>query len=624
MSEALIQRAVQLHQNGDLSGAAALYDAILRSTPRHFQALYLLGFVHFQRGEFEDAERLIGNAIAVNPRAADALYNRGCALQKLQRHTEALGCFDQALALKPDYDEAWTNRGTTLMALRRHAEALSSFERALALKPRDREALSNRAATLFELRRYEEAGAAYDAVLAVDAEFPYARGNAALCRAYCCDWHSLDADRARLHADLQQNRAALSPHASTLISYSADDQLRCAQVWVNDRCPPAAPFWRGEKYAHDKVRVAYLSADFHSHATAYLAAGLFEHHDRTRFETTAISFGPDDKSEMRARLMKSFDRFIDVQEKSDADVAAMLKSMQIDIAVDLKGFTQDARPGIFAFRPAPLQVNYLGHPGTMGAAYIDYIIADELVIPAGDENRYSEKVVRLPHSYQANDSRRRIAGPPPSRGEIGLPDTGFVFCSLNSSYKITPEVFDIWMRLLKTAENSVLWLLDDNGAAVRHLKQEAEARGVASSRLIFAPRASPDAHLARHAAADLFLDTLPCNAHTTASDALFAGLPLVTCKGTTFAGRVAASVLSAIGLSELVADSLSAYESKALALATDPSALSAIRSTLAGNLRSTPLFDTAGFTRDLEAAFTAMIARHHRGEAPQSFMVSPV
>src|SRR5215510_7162309 len=252
MSEALIQRAVQLHQNGDLSGAAAIYSAILRGTPRHFQALYLLGFVHFQRREFEDAERLIGNAIAVNPRAADALYNRGCALQKLQRHVEALGCFDQAVALKPDYDEAWTNRGGALLALKRRAEALAAFERALALKPRDREALGNRAATLFELKRYEEAGAAYDALVAVDPEFPYARGDAALCRAYCCDWRQLNADRARLHKDLQDGRRALSPHASTLLSYSAEDQLICARAWVKDRCPPAGPLWRGETYRHDK------------------------------------------------------------------------------------------------------------------------------------------------------------------------------------------------------------------------------------------------------------------------------------------------------------------------------------------------------------------------------------
>jgi predicted O-linked N-acetylglucosamine transferase (SPINDLY family) len=325
---------------------------------------------------------------------------------------------------------------------------------------------------------------------------------------------------------------------------------------------------------------------------------------------------------MRSRLMKGFDRFVDVREKSDAEIASMLKAMEIDIAVDLKGFTQDARPGIFALRPAPLQVNYLGHPGTMGAPYIDYIVADAVVIPPGDERHCSEKVVRLPHSYQANDSRRRIAEPVPSRFEAGLPDTGFVFCSFNSSYKITPELFDIWMHLIKTVQNSVLWLLDDNPAAVRHLKREAETRGVASSRLIFAPRANPDAHLARHAAADLFLDTLPCNAHTTASDALWAGLPLVTSTGTTFAGRVAASLLTAVGLPELITRSLEEYESTAMKLAQTPVALSQIRAKLQAARKSSPLFKTERFTRDLEAAFAEMWRRHQSGMKPESFAVS--
>jgi protein O-GlcNAc transferase len=314
VSEALLQSAVRLHQAGDLAGAARLYEAILRASPRHFQALYLLGFIHFQRGQFAEAEQLIKDAIAINPHSPDAFYNRGCALQGLQRHDEALRCFDQAVALKPDYDEAWTNRGVALLALHRHADALASFDRTLALKPRDREALSNRGTTLFELKRYEESGADYEALLSYDPDFAYARGNAVLCRAYCCDWRSLNKDRAKLHADVQNGRPALSPHASTLISDMPLDQLLSARTWVKARCPPAAaPLWRGERYRHDKIRLAYISADFHSHATAYLAAGLFESHDRQHFQTIGVSFGPDDKSEMRARLSQGFDSFLDVR-----------------------------------------------------------------------------------------------------------------------------------------------------------------------------------------------------------------------------------------------------------------------------------------------------------------------
>ena len=623
MSDALLMNAVRLHQAGDLVGAERLYGAVLRASPKHAQALYLLGYVHFQREQYGEAERLIGQSLQINPRSPDAWYNRGCALQRLQRHAEAVSCFDRAVALKPDYDEAWTNRGAALLALRRHADALDSFNRALALKPHDLEALSNRGTTLLELKRYQETSADYDAIFKLAPNFPYAAGNAALARAYCCDWRQLDEDRRRLHAGLQAGRAIVSPHASTLIVADPADQLRAAQTWVAERCPESAtPLWRGERYRHDKIRVAYLSADYHSHATAYLAAGLFEAHDKARFETAAISFGPDDASGMRARLTRAFDRFIDVRDKSDHAAAALLKDMEIDITVDLKGFTQDARPGIFAFRPVPVQVNYLGHPGTMGARYIDYLIADRRIVPEGHERHYSEKLVLMPDSYQANDEKRAIAQGSPTHAEEGLPDAGFVFCSFNGSFKITPELFDIWSRLLKAVAGSVLWLLDDNPAAVSNLKRETEARGISAQRLVFAPRKVLEEHLARHRLADLFLDTLPCNAHTTASDALWAGLPVLTCTGDTFAGRVAASLLHAVDLPELITDSLASYEALAMKLARDASALSALKAKLAAPRERAPLFDTARFTRHLEIAYVTMWERAQRGLPAESFAVA--
>jgi predicted O-linked N-acetylglucosamine transferase (SPINDLY family) len=622
MSDALLMNAVRAHQAGDLAGAERLYGAVLRASPRHAQALYLLGFLHFQRGQFDDAERLIGQSLQVNPQWPDAWYNRGCALQRLQRNAEAASCFERAVTLKPDYDEAWTNRGVALLAQRRHAEALESFNRALALKPHDREALSNRGTTLFELKRYDEASADYDALLQAAPDFPYALGNAALARAYCCDWRRLTQDREQIHAALQSGRPVVSPHATTLIVDDPMDQLRAAQTWVAERCPEMPPLWRGERYRHDRIRVAYLSADYHSHATAYLAAGLFEAHDKARFETTSVSFGPDDSSEMRQRLVRAFARFIDVRDMSDHAVATLLKEMEIDIAVDLKGFTQDARPGILAHRPAPVQVNYLGHPGTMGARYIDYLIADRALVPEGQERCYSEKIVCLPGSYQANDRKRRISERTPKRAEEGLPDTGFVFCSFNGSFKITPEVFDIWMRLLKILDGSVLWLLDDNPAAVRNLKREAEARNVSAQRLVFAPRRPLDQHLARHRLADLFLDTLPCNAHTTASDALWAGLPVLTCTGNTFAGRVAASLLLAVGLPELITDALSSYETVAMKLAHAPAALAQLKAKLAPERNTAPLFDTERFARHLESAYVTMWERTQRGLPREAFSVA--
>jgi predicted O-linked N-acetylglucosamine transferase (SPINDLY family) len=400
----------------------------------------------------------------------------------------------------------------------------------------------------------------------------------------------------------------------------------CAERYIADRHPPApVPLWRGERYRHDRIRVAYLSADFHDHATAHLAAGLFEHHDRARFETFAVSFGPDDRSAMRQRLERAFGRFIDVRGKTDQAIAELVRRHEIDIAVDLKGVTLGARPGVLARRPAPLQVNYLGYPGTMGAPYIDYLIADAFVVPPDGEGAYSEKVVRLPDCYQINDATRPVAQAPPSRAQAGLPPDAFVFCCFNNNYKITPDLFDVWMRLLRAVEGSVLWLLEGNAHAPGNLRREAQARGVAADRLVFAPRlADLDAHLARHRLADLFLDTHYCNAHTTASDALWAGLPLLTCAGATFASRVAGSLLHAVGLPELVTHSLADYEALALTLARDEILLADVRDRLARNRLTVPLFDTARTTRAIEQAFTAMWERHKGNEPPKGFTVQRV
>jgi predicted O-linked N-acetylglucosamine transferase (SPINDLY family) len=353
-------------------------------------------------------------------------------------------------------------------------------------------------------------------------------------------------------------------------------------------------------------------------------AGVFECHDRKSFEVSAVSFGRDDNSEMRARLRGAFETFIDIGDRNDAEAAALLRRMEIEIAVDLKGYTQDSRPGILGHRPAPVQAQYLGFPGTMGIEFIDYILADRVVIPDEQRIQYSEKVVYLPDSYQCNDSKRAILDVAPGRAAARLPEKGFVFCSFNNSYKITPEMFDVWMRLLHAIEGSVLWLLDDNRAALDNLKREAELRGLSSSRLIFAPRIAMQEHLARLRLADLFLDTLPCNAHTTASDALWAGLPVLTCAGETFAGRVAASLLHAVGLPELVTHSLAEYEALGLKLARDPASLRALKAKLANNRDTYPLFDTVRFTKHLEAAYRTMWERAACGEKPAAFAVEPL
>jgi predicted O-linked N-acetylglucosamine transferase (SPINDLY family) len=656
MNDSVLRNAMRAHQAGNFNEATRLYGEVLRADPLNFQALYAMGAIYYEATRFEDAQRLIGDALRINPRVPEAFFTRGCALQRLNRAHEALVCFDQALALKPNFSDAQATRATCLMALNRNAqalesldlaltldpadvtalnnrgcalqnlgrplEAIASFDKAVALAPGSVEALVNRGSVRGVLRRYTDAAADFKSVLGIDPNYPYALGNLALYRMNACDWRHFEADKAAVAAGLQAGKRVIYPFINVALSHSMADQLQCARLWVAHQAPPSpTPLWRGEIYRHQKIRVAYVSADFHAHATAALMAGVFEQHDRNRFELIALSFGPDDSSEARTRLKNAFDRFIDVREKSDAEIALLIRQMEIDIAVDLKGYTKDHRSGIFAHRPAPIQPSYLGYPGTMGAPYFDYIIADPVVIP--DEHRpfYAEQIAYLPDTYQCNDSRRGISAHHFTRKEVGLPDAGFVFCCFNNNYKIAPEIFAIWMCLLREIPASVLWLLEDNSEAMYNLKREAEVRGIAAGRLIFAPRLSGSEHLARHRVADLFLDTQPYGAHTTASDALWTGLPVLTLRGPTFASRVAASLLQAVGLPEMIADSLQAYEAMALSLARDPDALAAIRSKLVENRDLSALFDTGRFTRNLESAYISMWQLFQRGQPPRTFSV---
>ncbi|HMH18234.1 MAG TPA: hypothetical protein VK572_08810, partial [Burkholderiales bacterium] len=437
-------------------------------------------------------------------------------------------------------------------------------------------------------------------------------------------WHERGARVETLRGHVREGRSIVDPFAFLVACQELDEQKLCAEHYLADALPEGLPVpYRSGRVRHDKIRVAYLSSDFHEHATAQLAAGLFELHDRSRFETIGVSFSPDDGSEMRKRVSGSFGRFSDVRAMSDAEVAHLLRELEVDIAVDLKGYTKGSRPGILAHRSAPIQVSYLGYPGTMGAGFIDYILADEFILPPQHQGFYTEKAVYLPGSYQVNDSKKRIAERAPTRAEAGLPQEGFVFCCFNISYKIQPPMFDIWMRLLCLAPGSVLWLLRDNALAEENLRKEARARGVEPHRLVFASRMKLDEHLARHRLADLFLDTLPYNAHTTASDALWAGLPVLTCAGGAFAGRVAGSLLHAVGLPELVTQSLEEYEALALTLASEPPRLGEIRRKLERNRATAPLFDTDRFRRHLESAYTTMWDIWQRGEQPRAFAVDP-
>ena len=437
-----------------------------------------------------------------------------------------------------------------------------------------------------------------------------------------CDWTRSEEDKLRVTEGLRAGARIVAPLYHLSISNAEAENLALARLWSNVSLSSPKPQWRGERYRHDKIRIAYLSADFRSNVLAEVIAGCFEHHDKTRFDTTAISLGRDDGSKLRRRIAAAFDRFIDATTLTDAEVATMLRGMEIDIAIDLQGYAGESRTGIFAHRPAAVQVNYLAYPGTLGLPFIDYIIADRIVIPEEHRPHYSEKVVYLPQCYLPNDVENFRAGRTPSRADEGLPEAGFVFACFNHAIKICPEIFDVWMRLLREADGSVLWLRSTNSASIHNLRREAKSRGVDPQRIIFAARKPLAEHLARQTLAGLFLDTLPYNGHTTASEALWAGLPVLTCLGSTFPGRVAASLLHAVGLPELVTGSLAAYEELARTLAGNPEKLTAIKSQLRRNRPTSQLFDTARFVRDLEAAYRMMWERSQRGETPQSLSVS--
>lgn len=573
----LMNKAISLHQRGNLSDAETIYNNVLQAQAGHFDALHMLAIVNAQRGRYAEAEGLLRQALAVESRVPQCHHNHGTILANLKRYEEAVAAFDGAIRLAPNNALLYSDRGCALL----------------------------------ELQRFQEAIAAFDKALSLDPYFPLAAGNRLHAKMQLCDWRNFGTECAHLISSIRSGKPSARPFQVLLIPSTPDDQLRCARQFVATKpIPSETPSWRNVRHKHDKIHLAYVFMDIR------LVTEMFERHDRSRFKVIGISLGADGGLVAKPRLFGAFDEVHEVGAMSDGDVARLLHDREIDIAVDLKGHTRGCRYEIFAFRPAPIQVNYLGYPGTMGLNCIDYVIVDGTVAPFEQQPSFVEKLVHLPHSYQVNDSKRTIAEATPPRTALGLPERGIVFCCFNNNFKITPDLFDCWMRILKKVEGSVLWLLSDHAVTVANLRKEAAARGVGPDRLVFAERTPQPEHLARHRLADLFLDTLPYNAHTTASDALWSGLPVLTCLGDTFAGRVSASLLKAIGLPELIAPTIEAYEALAIDLASHPQELAAIRSKLAQNRLTTPLFDTGLFTRHMEAAYTAMYERHLAGAPP--------
>ena len=608
-----------------IDAALESYDRVLAVNPEHARALVNRANLLHMCGRTDEAVGCYRRALDVEPDDAAAHTNMGKALRELRRVDEALAAHERALAIEPNLVEALVNRGIALKELGRVEEAVASYERALAIEGGNAEALYNKGLALAILDRHEQAFASFEAALRNRPDHPHALSALADAALQTCHWGAMESLRGEIEVGIRDGRAIITPFTLLGYSDSPDLQLQCSRQYIADRFRhPSPPPWQGTMKPRRKLRIAYLSADFQQHATSFLLAELLELHDRNRFEVVGVSWGKDDGSATRARLGKAFDRFLDVGALGDLDVARRLRAEDVAIAIDLKGLTGNNRLGIFAHRPAPIQVAYLGYPATVGSTFLDYVLADPVVLPFDQQEHWTERIVHLPDCYQANDRQRPYPSPTVTRADLGLPDRGFVFCCLNNNWKITAPVFDIWMRLLRDTPGSVLWLLDDNAGAKRNLSREAQARGVDAGRLVFAARAIPEAHLARHRFADLFLDTLPYNAHTTASDALWMGVPVLTCLGQALAGRVAGSLLHSVGLPELVAHGLEDYEAMARRLVAEPATLQGIKTRLEEGRLSAPLFDSARFCRHIEAAYLEMWETHRRGESPRSFAVSDV
>ena len=608
-----------------LTAAIKSYDRAIELSPKAANAHYNKGLVLMERQEHAMALASLQLAAQLQPESAQFVHQCGLAHQGLSQYDKAIQCFDRALLLNPHCAEALNDKGFALQQLRQAPAALKCYQQAVALNPKLAAAWQNLGILQVAAKDWASAHLCLETAYALQPDLPYLLGVLLHTQMHIAQWQQLDERLATLWNQLAQGHKVLPPFVSVTLNADLETQIRAAHIWVDDKLSadgstqPLPPY-----KGHSKIRIGYFSADFQEHATAYLMAELFELHDKNQFEIFAYSFGPAQTDPMRQRLIKAFDHFHDVGCLTDAQIVTLARSHEIDIAIDLKGYTTDSRAAIFAMRLAPVQVNYLVYPGTMGAPFIDYLIADTIIIPQAHIHHYTEKIAYLPGCYQANDRRRKIAQVTLSRSEVGLPETGFVFCCFNNTYKITPQVLDSWARILQQVEGSVLWLLADNKAGVANLIAQAKLRGIATERLVFAPRLPLDMHLARHRLADVFLDTLPCNAHTTASDALWAGLPVLTCMGEAFASRVAASLLQAVGLPELICNSVEDLESLAIGLARNPVFLADLKIQLREQLSAASLFDSPQYTLHLESAYRHMYAQNQAGQAPEHFGVQLV
>ena len=619
-ADAWVNRGTLLKALNRPADAVDSYDRALAIETSFAEAHYNRALALGQLRRFPEALDGLDRTIALNPGFADAHVGRGTILAELQRHEDAMGSFRRAIALRPDHAEAHYNIGTSLLGLGRTRDAIAWFDKAIALRPDHADAYHNRGIAQEELGLHEQALHSQEKALSLRPDFEFLAGDLLQLRLTVCDWRNLDPS---MPERIASGERACAPFAALLAFDDPELQLKTATIYAAAKHPADGRLGAIEpKPRGDKIRVGYFSPDFREHPVARLMIGLFENHDRSRFDTIGFAYGPPVNDTMSERIAAACDEMVDLRGMSDEAAARLARALNVDIAVDLGGYTKFARTGIFAFRAAPVQVSSIGYLGTMGAGYIDYIVADKVIVPEDSRPYYSEKIVSLPN-FQSNPADRPMSDAPISRAAAGLPESGFVFCCFNNNFKILPDVFAAWVRILKAVPGSVLWLYIAGDAAERNIRASAGAAGLSPDRIVFARNVPHSEYLARLTLADLFLDTAPYNAGTTASDALWVGLPVLTRLGKTFAGRMGASLLTAVDLPELIAPSAEAYEAMAIALANDPARLGAIRGKLRANRSTARLFDTKRFARDIETAYTAMVERYRAGLEPDHLDVTP-
>jgi predicted O-linked N-acetylglucosamine transferase (SPINDLY family) len=620
--EALNNKGNALKELKRFDLALQSYEAALLVNPQFAEVHNNKGNVLKDLKRFNEALQSYEVALRIKPNYAEAFYNVGIVLQALKLFNEALQSYNAALSVNPNYAQAHNNKGIALQELKRFDEALQSYDAALLIYPEFADVHNNKGSALEDLKRFDEALLSYEKALLIKPDYTFLFSKAQHMRMSLCDWKNFNDTLENLKNSLLEKKLVSHPFEIQALLDSPDLQKKSADLFVNEKYPIQLKHTIfNQQRTHQKIKIGYFSSDFGNHPVSHLLAGVLEEHDRNNFEILAFSLVNNKHDLWRDRIMKGVDQFIDVSNKSDQEVAALAQSLELDIAIDLNGHTKNSRPGIFSHRVAPIQASYIGFLGTMGATYFDYLIADRVLIPEESQEFYSEKIVYLP-SYQCNDSKFSVSDQSFKRNEFGLPDDAFVFCSFNSNWKITPLVFDAWMRILNQVNHSVLWIYVENEISKENLRKEAQIRGVDPGRLIFAERILLKEHLARQRLADLFLDTFPYNAGATASSALRVELPLITRSGKSFASRYGASLLTALGIPELITNSTEEFEYRAIELAMNPELLHSIKEKLAHNLVKYPLFDTIKFTRSIESAFHEMHERSQNQLQPDHIYIS--